>query len=293
MVSRRLKLAVAALALILLGTPVEAEDIGGTGHIDPSGGIVLLDGVAGAKILSIPVRPGQVVKKGDLLMILDDRDQRINEQLAEVALVQARRDSTQNLSAEEVTLKIDEERWRNARKQADDYAALGPDAISEVQASNFGQAAEEARLQLGVERKREQQIRADNAANVTSSSKRLEIEKQKLLLYHVVAPSDGTILKIDQHVGENVGGGAVIEMGDIRTMYVICQAFQGDLLKLRPGMRATIKNNAFRNPLKGVVENVGRLVDTKAQLGDVRIKLDDPRIASKVVGMEVEVEITR
>jgi hypothetical protein len=82
-------------------------------------------------------------------------------------------------------------------------------------------------------------------------------------------------------------------MGDIRKMYVICQAFQGDLLKLRPGLHATIKSSAFSKPLRGVVENVGRLVDTKAQLGDVRIRLDDPHVASRVVGMEVEVEIAR
>ena len=88
-------------------------------------------------------------------------------------------------------------------------------------------------------------------------------------------------------------GAPAIEMGDIRKMYVICQAFQGDLLKLRPGLRAKIKSSAFAIPLKGVVENVGRLVDTKAQLGDVRIRLDDPRLASRVVGMEVEVEIAR
>jgi multidrug resistance efflux pump len=109
----------------------------------------------------------------------------------------------------------------------------------------------------------------------------------------MTAPIGGMILRIDQHVGENLTGGPAIEMGDIRKMYVICQTFQGDLLKLRPGLRATIKSSAFSKPLKGVVENVGRLVDTKAQLGDVRIRLDDPRVASRVVGMEVEVEITR
>ena len=109
----------------------------------------------------------------------------------------------------------------------------------------------------------------------------------------MIAPSNGTILRVDQHVGETLTGGPAIEMGDIRTMYVICQAFQGDLLKLRPGMRATIKSSAFGKPLQGTVDNVGRLVDTKAQLGDVRIKLDDPSIAGKVVDMEVEVEIAR
>jgi cobalt-zinc-cadmium efflux system membrane fusion protein len=288
------KTAAATLLFTMISMAAHGDDIGGTGHIEPSGGVVLLSGVAGARILSIAVRPGQLVKHGDLLMTLDDREQKANTQIADLSLVEAKRDAATNLSAEQVQVEIADERWQRAESDATRYRSLGPDATSVTQLGSYEQAAEEARLQLGVEEKKEQQIRADNAANISSATKRLQIEQQKLALYRVVAPSDGTILKIDQHVGENVQGtGTVIEMGDVRSMYVICQAFQGDLLKLRPGMRATIKNNAFQNPLKGVVENVGRLVDTKAQLGDVRIKLDDPKIASKVVGMEVEVEIAR
>ncbi len=269
-----------------------ADDIGGTGHIEPSGGVVLLSGVGGARIVSIAVHPGQLVKRGDLLMTLDDREQRANTQIADLALTEAKRDAATNLGAEQVQVQIARDRWLRAERDAERYRSLGPDATSVTQLGNYEQAAEEARLQLGVEEKKERQIIADNAANIDSAAKRLQIEQQKLALYKIVAPSDGTILKIDQHVGETANG-TVIEMGDIRTMYVICQAFQGDLLKLRPGMRATIKNNAFQSPLKGVVENVGRLVDTKAQLGDVRIRLDDPKVASKVVGMEVEVDIAR
>lgn len=275
-----------------LGTAT-AENIGGTGRIEPDGGVVVLNGVAGARILSISVKPGQMVRKGDLLMILDDREQRMNTQIAELALAQARKDAAQNLAAAQLAVQIDSERFHNAMKTAADYRALGPDSTSEKQISDTRQTANEAQLQLNQDRKREAQVRFDNTASISSASKRLDIERQKLALYKMTAPIGGMILKIDQHVGENLSGAPVIEMGDIRKMYVICQAFQGDLLKLRPGLRATIKSSAFTRPLRGVVENVGRLVDTKAQLGDVRIRLNDPRLASRVVGMEVEVEIAR
>ncbi|HLY06479.1 MAG TPA: HlyD family efflux transporter periplasmic adaptor subunit [Rhizomicrobium sp.] len=270
-----------------------AEDIGGTGRIEPDGGVVVLSGVEGARILSISVKPGQMVKKGDLLMTLDDREQRMNTQIADLALAQARKDAAQNLAAAQVAVEIDNERLRNALKTAADYRSLGPDATSEKQISDTAQTAKEAQLQLDEDRKKEAQVQFDNAASISSAAKRLDIERQKLALYKMTAPVGGMILKIEQHVGENLTGTPAIEMGDIRKMYVICQAFQGDLLKLHPGLRATIKSSAFTQPLKGVVENVGRLVDTKAQLGDVRIRLDDPRLASRVVGMEVEVEIAR
>jgi cobalt-zinc-cadmium efflux system membrane fusion protein len=288
--------AVSFLAVALLGLtalPSLADDIGGTGRIEPSGGVVMLAGVQGARILTISVRPGQMVKRGDLLLTLDDREQRANTQIAELALKQAQKDAAQNVAAAQEAVRIDEERLRRAVADAANYRALGPDTTSEKQINDADQTANEDQMQLDIDRKKENQVRADNAANISSANKRLEIERQRLALYRMVAPSDGMILRIDQHVGEDISGSPAVEMGDIRSMYVICQAFQGDLLKLRPGMRATIKNSAFSQPLKGTVENVGRLVDTKAQLGDVRIKLDNPAIASRVVGMEVEVEIAR
>lgn len=286
----------AALAVMLSATALSAsyaDDIGGTGRIEPGGGVVLLDGVQGARVLSIPVRPDQMVKRGDLLMTLDDREQQANVQIAELTLAQARKDAAQNLATAEEAVQVDEERWQRGQKDAANYRAIGPDATSEKQIADTEQTAKEERMQLDIDLKKQSQIRADNAADISSATKKLDIEQQKLALYRVTAPNDGMILRIDQHVGENLTGAPAIEMGDIRSMYVICQAFQGDLLKLRPGLRATIKSSAFARPLKGTVENVGRLVDTKAQLGDVRIKLDSPATASKVVGMEVEVEIAR
>ena len=285
--------AVVGAHFALIATFALADDIGGTGRIEPDGGVVVLGGVQGARVLSISVKPGQMVKKGDLLMTLDDREQRMNAQIADVALAQARKDATQNLVAAQVAVQIDRERLQHALKNAADYRALGPDATSEKQIADTEQTANEAQLQLDEDNKKEAQVRFDNTASISSAAKKLDIERQKLAQYRMTAPVAGMILKIDQHVGENLAGGPAIEMGDIRKMYVICQAFQGDLLKLRPGLRATIKSSAFSKPLKGVVENVGRLVDTKAQLGDVRIRLDDPHLASRVVGMEVEVEIAR
>jgi multidrug resistance efflux pump len=285
--------AIVGAQFALIATFALADDIGGTGRIEPDGGVVVLNGAQGARILSIAVRPGQMVKKGDLLMTLDDREQRVNTQIAEVALAQARKDAAQNLTAAQLAVRIDSERLQRAIKNAGDYKALGADATSEKQIADSEQTANESQMQLDQDKKKESQVRFDNAAAISSATKRLEIERQKLSQYRMTAPLSGMILRIDQHVGENLTGAPAIEMGDIRKMYVICQAFQGDLLKLRPGLRAKIKSSAFAKPLKGVVENVGRLVDTKAQLGDVRIRLDDPHLASRVVGMEVEVEIAR
>ena len=104
------------------------------------------------------------------------------------------------------------------------------------------------------------------------------------------APVDGTVLFVDKRVGAHPNG-PVVRMGDLRTMYVVCQVYEGDLLKLRRGMRATIKSATLPHSLGGTVESVGRIVDSRSKLGDVRIRLDRPDPANRLVGMEVEVVI--
>jgi hypothetical protein len=72
---------------------------------------------------------------------------------------------------------------------------------------------------------------------------------------------------------------------------VVSQVDEGDLLRLKPGMEATITAQSFSKPLHGRIEEIGRLIDTQARLGEVRIRLDSADPASRVVGMQVDVAI--
>lgn len=56
-------------------------------------------------------------------------------------------------------------------------------------------------------------------------------------------------------------------------------------------MHATVSSNALSQTLTGRVEWVGRLIQAKAQTGQFRIKLDDASLASRLVGMEVNVKV--
>ncbi len=82
-------------------------------------------------------------------------------------------------------------------------------------------------------------------------------------------------------------------MGDLRSMYVVCQVYEGDLLRLKPGMRATIKAQPLAKPLYGRIEQIGRIVDSRTRLAEITLKLDSPDPANRLVGMEVEVDIDR
>jgi multidrug resistance efflux pump len=253
---------------------------------------VLLSGVSGATIKAINVNVGQSVKKGDLLMVLVDDQAQLDAKVAGDALDKAERDANQSITAEALTMKLDQEHYRQALKDAQLYRELGPGATSLHQQALLDAAAEDARVALTIEQHKYAQVRADSATDVDSATKSYDLARVRLGTFQLRAPSDGVILAINQHAGEALTGPA-LEMGDISAMYVSCQVFQGDLLKVKPGMKATITSNAFDKPLTGKVEYAGRLVQSNAQLGDVRIRLDNTELASRLVGMEVNVKIAR
>lgn len=269
------------------------SDIGATGTIEPHGGLVLISGVVGATIKAVMVHVGQTVKKGDLLMTLIDDQQLLDTKVSANALDEARRHAQQSIADEALSLRLAEDHYKRAKKDAQAYRELGPDATSKHQIAELDGAAEDALGALTIERRKYAQVQKDSAADVDSAAKRYEMADSKLRSYHVTAPSDGVILAISQHAGEYLSGTPAIEMGDISAMYVSCQVFQGDLLKVKPGMKATITSNAFDRSLTGKVEYAGRLVQTNAQLGEVKIRLDDTALASRLVGMEVNVKILR
>jgi len=266
--------------------------IGATGTIEPRGGVVMVPGVPGAIILAINVRVGQPVRKNDVLMILQDRDARVEAESADLDEKRELRHASQAIADEALQLNVAEDRARRAEDDAAAYRALGPSATSQRQIDAYDAAAEDARAALAIERRKYAQVRADSAGYVEIATSRDELSRAKLTAFKVAAPSDGVVLQVSQHVGEALGGAPAIEMGDTSAMYVICDAFQGDLLKLAPGMRATISSNALQKDLTGSVEWVGPLVQTNAQTGQFKVKLDDPATASRLVGMEVNVKVT-
>jgi HlyD family secretion protein len=268
-----------------------ANNIGGTGHIEPSGGVVMISGAGGVTIRAIKVHAGQTVRRGDVLMQLDDTQPGLDEKTAQTAFDITKSNAAQTIASEAVSLKLTADHYRQAKQLAEAYRALGPDATSLHQRQAYDSTAEDARGALSIEQRKAAQVRAGAAADVQNAANRLQATQNILTHYQVTAPSDGVILLVSQHEGEISTGGPVIEMGDISQMYVTCQIFQGDLLKVRPGMKATITSNAMNKTLTGTVVTVSRLVIPTTQTGDVRIKLNDTDLASRLVGMEVEVKI--
>jgi multidrug resistance efflux pump len=296
MFHRRPAAIVGVCAVLFWAVPASSapatDAVGGTGRIEPRGGMVSLSGAPGALIKNIAVHVGDFVRQGALLVTLDDDSARAQQEIAQLAYNQTKLVSDQSVANERMQVEVMRKHYEQAQSDADAYRALGPTATSTRQIATSDTAAFEAKAAWQAEQSKLRQASAGATSDIASAARRLKVANDTLATYQVRAPSSGTILRIDQHAGENAAG-PLIELGDISAMYVVAQVFQGDLLKIAPGMKAHISNTALGRDLSGTVEQVSRLVDTKAQLGDVRIRLDDTNLASRVVGMEVEVKIAR
>jgi multidrug resistance efflux pump len=290
---RRLLVVAILCAVAWLGvSPGYAADAnaGAVGQIEPAGGVVAVSGPPGAVVRTVRVRQGDAVKAGDLLMVLDGGTQAGERDLAAIELQAARKLAASQVAAESLAVKLAEERLKEASRELASYQTLGPQSTSANELARLQAMQDQAQVAFDAEKAKQQVVNQEADRNVQAAAKKFDLAKAALEIH---APSDGTILKIEKRAGQTLGPGPALEMADLRTMYVTCQVYEGDLLEIAPGMKATISSPTLDRSLSGTVEEVSRLVDGRAKLGDVRIKLDRADPANRLVGMEVEVVIAR
>jgi multidrug resistance efflux pump len=275
-----------ALGLAAPAIAADANNTGAVGQIAPAGGIIDLGGSPTAIITSVTVGVGDAVKAGQLLATVVD-DSQANHVEAARELERAKKSADQQVAGQEASVKQASQQLAQAAREYESYKALGPNSTS---ARDLGRAADsvtQAQLALKIEKSKLVVTKATAANSVADATRQLKVASAA---EEIRAPIDGTVLFVDNRVGAHPIG-PIVRMGDLRNMYVVCQVYEGDLLKLRRGMRATIKSTTLPHSLGGTVDSVGRIVDSRAKLGDVRIRLDQPDPANRLVGMEVEVVI--
>jgi multidrug resistance efflux pump len=265
--------------------------VGCTGRVLPAGGIVAIGGIAGSTIRAVKVNAGTDVKRGDPLIELDDDFAKEDETLTALDLDATTKANDARLKVQALTVQLADQRLQRAQREAASYRAIGKEGTSEKEVARLDGNVEEARMALAIEDAKDQQLHTETASAARSAAKRLEAAKLRADKYVLRAPSDGTVLRIDRVVGEMVTGEPVLQFADLSSMDIACQVYQGDLLRLRSGMSATIKHTGLPDLGPGTVEQISRLVETRSQLGEVRIRLKKAEPANRLVGLEVEVTI--
>jgi HlyD family secretion protein len=145
--------------------------------------------------------------------------------------------------------------------------------------------------------------RATDAITIDSLTEALLLAEERLKLSAVRAPCAGRILSIRTRPGEAVGTKPILRMGHTAHMIAVAEVYYTDARFVKVGQRARIISPALPGPINGTISQVGCLIfkndvlnidptaDVDARVVEVRIRLDPDETASRLVYLQVKVEI--
>lgn len=279
------------------------------------------------KVLKIGVKEGDMVKKGDLLLVMDSSDnenqlekQQLNLENAQLVLNQmlstgniAQKSSSENsLSQAQYALENAQREYDDANKKYGQSQALyDNNAISkdefEASKKNFDNAAallKSAQAAL---------ISAQNSLNDTKyglnakiSSQRNQINliqkdidnyQKKISDSKVTSNIDGKVIKIDAKENQFPSQGDEILIDDISSYKVVVELKQYDSLKIAVGQKADIKIKDSDIKYSGKVLSIGQFAEETVSSANgnkeykvkVTVGIDNPNEKIKA-GYEAEVK---
>ncbi len=211
------------------------------GQIQPVVQVTISPEVSG-EIIELPVKEGQQVKKGDLLV-------KINPDIYIAALNQAKAGYESELAAKTSAAA-------NLEKAEADYkrnlALFNIKLLSESDFVGFKAARDVARAQLDS---------ADDQVNVAKAQ--VDNAEEQLERTTIVSPLDGTISVLNSEVGERVlgtvqnAGTVIMIISDLNEMEARVDIGEMDVVGIAPGQKARLEVDAFKDrKFTGVVTDV-------------------------------------
>jgi HlyD family secretion protein len=258
------------------------ELVTATGKIQPVVQVKISPEVSG-EIVELPVKEGQRVKKGDLLV-------KIRRDLYEASV----RSAEASLKSAEANLLTGR---ANARKAAAEFRR-NEELFQKALIS--GSIFDDVRTALEVA----DASAASAAQQVEMSKAALRRSEEDLLRTTIFAPIDGTVAKLNSELGERVvgtgmmAGTEIMTVADLTEMEARVEVGEVDVVLIAPGQKARLEVDSFRDrKFAGVVTQVARSAKTQA-LGtqqestkfEVRIHVEDkePFLPGMSVTAEVE-----
>jgi HlyD family secretion protein len=221
------------------------------GTIDSRHRAQMSPGVAGL-VLEIPVRKGEAVKRGQVLLRLD-----AGEYQAQVTLASRSYDAAKAAADEAELLADQATRGRNRAEALAGQALLSDQALEEANTQ-----AQTAQASSQAARERVKQAAAALA------SAQATLEKTTM-----VAPFAGMVLDVTTEVGEWISPSPpgvfippVVDLIDPDSLYVSAPLDEADVARVRRGLPVRITIDAFRGrSFPGVISYVSSYVETRQE----------------------------
>src|SRR5208282_4762774 len=260
------------------------------GKIQPVVQVTISPEVSG-EIIELPVKEGQQVKKGDLLV-------KINPDIYIAAVNQAKAGYESSLAAKASAVA-------NLEKAQADYdrnlELFHQKLLSESDFIGFKSARDVAKAQL------------DSANDQVNVAKALvDSAQDSLIKTTIVSPLDGTISKLNSQLGERVLGTAqfagteILVISDLNQMEPRVDVGEMDVVGIKPGQKARLEVDAFKDQkFAGVVTDVassskdsnlsagystGSSQSQEATKFQVRIRLNDKEAFRPGMSVSADIE---
>jgi HlyD family secretion protein len=236
----------------------------------------------GGRIARIPVKEGDRVKRGDVVIELDDTDLR-----AQVALQERTLDTARAAAAEACTAGELAGRELERSRRLFDIGAVSRQTLEQAEHQH---ATADAACATGATRVEQARAAVDVA--------RVNVDKTVLR-----APLSGVVSKVSVQRGEWVTPAppglalpSAVDLIDTASIYVRAPLDEVDAGKVHPGLPVRISMDAFPGrTFAGHVTHVGAYVSEAQQQNrtfDIDAAFDDPAVASTLLpGTSADVEI--
>jgi RND family efflux transporter MFP subunit len=236
-----------------------------------------------AQVMSLHADHGDVVKRGQPLAVLDDRDLAARR----AAAAAAREAIARNIAAAQASLakaQADLELARNKHRRDADLKRAGFISESAYDASALGMRAAEAAVSNAIAALAARRAEARGVAEDARYADALWSHTR------VSAPMDGLVIQRAVEVGSTVApGGTLFRMVDPATLWVAARIDEALVSRVEEGMPATIRLRSGETH-SGRVARISRQSDAATRELEVNVAFDAPP-ARFAIDQEAEVTI--
>ena len=237
------------------------ETVAATGKIQPEIEVALSSEVSG-EIIELPVKEGQTVEKGDLLV-------KINPDLIQAAVSQSQA-GLQNVRAQYAQAQASE---KNAQLNYERNKALFEKGV--ISKSEWDKSVADYDMA---------QANAKAAYyNVQSASANVKQSVDNLSRTTIYAPMSGTISKLSVELGERVVGTAqmagteIVRVANLQNMEVEVDVNENDIVKVSVGDSTIVEVDAYlKREFKGIVTEIANSAEsalTADQVTNFKVKV--------------------
>jgi ABC exporter DevB family membrane fusion protein len=281
--------------------------IEGLGYVEPASEVRGLMVRTGGVIRSCCVKAGDAVRKGDLLLELDNSTQLADLELARKQLEQARADAAEvNAGVNPYRLRVLERSLDRLREKVR-HASADVNRYDQL-VDHGGVSKQDYDLALTRQAQAEMELREQEAellhlrhyvtpeksalmaAKVDQATANLHLAEERLQETRVTAPCDGTVLKLLKREGEGVSSSvpeAVLLFGDLSRLRVRAEIDERFVKELRVGQAAVVYGrNVLGKTYPGRVVMVEKIMGDKTVFTRASSERKDLHVLQVVIEMD-------